>query len=119
MGKKIIDKTTRRDASRGRKSKAGGGNKIKSHSIIYTVSGQNVIGIYIIPMTLIQLTGYKQNDVCNNQLLKLQPAVMNKMLFAIIGCLNYSWLYCSNFVTLQPAVISTTSCFIQDFVYYQ
>ena len=35
MGKKIIDFEMRRDASRGRKSKAGG-EKIKSDSIIYT-----------------------------------------------------------------------------------
>ena len=35
IGKKIIDIKTRRDASRGRKSKAGG-KKIKSDSIIYT-----------------------------------------------------------------------------------
>ena len=35
MGKKIIDFKTRRDASRGRKSKAGGGKKIKSDSFIY------------------------------------------------------------------------------------
>ena len=36
MGKKIMDIKTRRDASRGRKSKAGGGEKIKSDSRIYT-----------------------------------------------------------------------------------
>ena len=36
MGKKIIDIKLRRNASRGRKSKAGGGGKIKSDSIIYT-----------------------------------------------------------------------------------
>ena len=36
MGKKIMDIKTRRDASRERKSKAGGGDKIKSRSTIYT-----------------------------------------------------------------------------------
>ena len=36
MGKKTIDFKTQRVASRGRKSKAGGGKKIKSDSIIYT-----------------------------------------------------------------------------------
>ena len=36
MGKKIIDFVTRRNALRGRKSKAGGAGEIKSHSIIYT-----------------------------------------------------------------------------------
>ena len=36
MGKKIMDIKMRRDASRGRKSKAGGGEKIKSDSRIYT-----------------------------------------------------------------------------------
>ena len=37
MGEKIIDIVMRREASRGRKSKAGGGGKkIKSDSIIYT-----------------------------------------------------------------------------------
>ena len=30
MGKKMIDKKTQRDASRGRKSKAGGGKKSKA-----------------------------------------------------------------------------------------
>ena len=43
MGKKIIDYKTRRDASRGRKSKAGRGKKIKSDSIIYTPA---FFGIY-------------------------------------------------------------------------
>ena len=45
-----------------------------------TVIGQNVIGIFIIPLTLIQ------NTECNNQLLKLQPAVTNKMVYATTGC---------------------------------
>ena len=52
----------------------------------YTVSGQNTLGIYVIPLALIQHTAYKQNIVCNNQLLKLQLAVKTKILYAIIGC---------------------------------
>ena len=36
MGKKIIDFVMRRNASRGRKSKAGGGKIIKDHRTIYT-----------------------------------------------------------------------------------
>ena len=67
----------------------------------FTVSCQNMIGMYIIPLTLIQLDSYKHNDVCKNQLLKLQLAVMNKMLFAIFDCLDYSRLYCGNFVILS------------------
>ena len=35
MGRKIIDFVTRRDASRGRKSKVGGGELIKDHRIVY------------------------------------------------------------------------------------
>ena len=46
----------------------------------YTVSGQNTIGICITPLVSIQYTAQKQNIVCNNQLLNLQPAVSNKML---------------------------------------
>ena len=41
MGKKIIDFVTQRDASRGRKSKAGG-KKIKSDSRIYTPGKDHV-----------------------------------------------------------------------------
>ena len=52
----------------------------------YTVSGQNTLGIYIIPFALIQNTAHKQNTVCNNQLLKLQPAITNKILYATINC---------------------------------
>ena len=40
MGKKMIDKKMRRDASRGRKSKAGGGIKSKAAQLytpLYTV----------------------------------------------------------------------------------
>ena len=44
--------------------------------LTHTVNGQNITGIYIIPLTLIQLTDKKQNLVCNNWWLKLQPAVM-------------------------------------------
>ena len=51
-----------------------------------TVSGQNTIGIYIILLAVIQNTAHKQNTVCNNQLLKLQPAVTKKMLYATTGC---------------------------------
>ena len=40
-----------------------------------TASGQNTIGIYIIPLALIQNTAHKQNTVCNNQLLELHPAI--------------------------------------------
>ena len=51
-----------------------------------TVRRQNMMGIYyIIQLTLIQHTGNKQNTVCKNQLLKLQPAVNDKMLFEITG----------------------------------
>ena len=42
--------------------------------------------IYIIPLASIQHTAQKQNIVCNNQLLKLQPAVTNKMFYATTGC---------------------------------
>ena len=38
---------------------------------------------------------------------------MNKILFRITGCLNYSRLKRSNFVRLQPAVTSTSTCFVQ------
>ena len=44
-------------------------------SFVYTVSGQNTIGIYITPLVLIQPTDVEQNAVNNNWLLKLQPAV--------------------------------------------
>ena len=37
---------------------------------LYTVSGQNIIGIYIIPLVLIQHADSKQNIVCNNQWFK-------------------------------------------------
>jgi len=56
-----------------------------------TVSGQNITGIYIIPLVLMQLTDNQQIVVCNNQLLKLQLAVRNKILY---------WL-----LELQPAVM--------------
>ena len=36
----------------------------------FAVNGQNKIGIYIIPWTLIQLTVHEKNIVCNNQMLK-------------------------------------------------
>ena len=52
----------------------------------HTVSRQNTIGIYIIPLALIQHTAQKQNIICDNQLLKLQPAVTNKMLYSTTGC---------------------------------
>ena len=42
---------------------------------IYTVCGQNTIGIYITPLVLIQPTDVEQNAVNNNWLLELQPAV--------------------------------------------
>ena len=51
----------------------------------YTVSGQNTIGIYIIPLAPIQHTAQKQNIICDNQLFKLQPAVTNKMLYLTMG----------------------------------
>ena len=51
-----------------------------------TVSGQNIIGIYIIDLTFMQHTDHKYNTMYNNQLLKLHPAVIDKMLFEIIGC---------------------------------
>ena len=57
-----------------------------------TVSGQNTKGIYIIPLTMTQRTAHKRSIVCNNQLFKLQPTVTNKMLYAISGCWNHSWL---------------------------
>ena len=50
------------------------------------VGGQNSIGIYIIPLASIQYTAQKQNIVCDNQLLKLQPVVTNKMLYSTMGC---------------------------------
>ena len=56
------------------------------------VSGQNTIGIYIIPLASIQYTAQKQNMICNTQLLKLQLAVTNKMLYSTTGCQNYSRL---------------------------
>ena len=40
---------------------------------------------------------------------------MNKIIFQIISCLNYSQLQGSNFIRLQSTVILT----IQDFVYFQ
>ena len=42
---------------------------------MYTVSGQNTIGIYITLLILIQPTDVEQNAVNNNWLLKLQPAL--------------------------------------------
>ena len=42
---------------------------------VYTVSGQNAIGIYITPLVLIQPTDAEQNAENKNWLLKLQPAV--------------------------------------------
>ena len=42
---------------------------------VFTVSGQNTIGIYITPLVLIQPTDVEQNAVNNNWLLKLHPAV--------------------------------------------
>ena len=45
----------------------------------FTVSGQNTIGIYIIPFVLIKLTDVEQNAVNNNWLLKLQSDVNYKV----------------------------------------
>ena len=59
---------------------------VVSKCMVLSVSGQNAIGIYIIPLALIQHTAQKQNTVCDNQLLKLQPAVTNKMLYLTTGC---------------------------------
>ena len=36
----------------------------------FTVNRQNMIGIFIIPLTLIQLNVFKQNIACNNHMLK-------------------------------------------------
>ena len=44
--------------------------KDKIQNEYFTVNGQNIIGTYIIPLTLIQQTVHKQNIVCNNQMLK-------------------------------------------------
>ena len=43
--------------------------------LMFTVSGQNTIGISITPLVLIQPTDVEQNAINNNWLLKLQPAV--------------------------------------------
>ena len=51
-----------------------------------TVSGQNTVVIYITPLASIQHTAQKQNIVCDNQLLKLQSAVTNRMLYSTTGC---------------------------------
>ena len=62
MGKKIIDFETRRNTSRGRKSKAGGGNKSGSilnapstycGSLIFKGGGATVLGGCINPSSVV------------------------------------------------------------------
>ena len=84
-----------------------------------TVSGQNIIGIYIIPLALIQLTEDKQNLVCNNWWLKIQPAVILQNWSITAGCNSNNQLFQTRFCSLQPAVISTFDCCKQYFVYEQ
>ena len=65
---------------------------------IFTVSGQNMIGIYIIPLTLIQLIEDEQNLVCNNWWLKLQPSVILQNWSITAGCSSNNRLLQKNFV---------------------
>ena len=81
-----------------------------------TVSGQNIIGIYIILLTLIQLTENKQNLICNNWWLKIQPAVILQNWSITAGYNSNNQLLLTRFGSLQPAVFSTSDCCKQYFV---
>ena len=85
----------------------------------YTVNRQNIIGIYIIPLTLIQFTVHEQNIVRNNWWLKLQPAVILQNCRLTAGCNSNNQLFQTRLCSLQPAVISTSDCCKQYFVYEQ
>ena len=60
--------------------------KVALRKNTFTVSGQNIIGIYIIPLVLIQHADRKQNTVSNNWRLKLHPAVMLQNWSITAGC---------------------------------
>ena len=83
------------------------------------VSKQNMIGIYIVSLALIQLTDNKQNLVCNYWLLKWQPAVMSKNWGITAGCDSKNLLFQTTFCSSKLVVISITDCCIHYFVYDQ
>ena len=66
MGKKNIDLVTRRDASQGRKSKAGGGKIIKGYGIIYTpvgITNERLVHYHIAFDIFPQSTGTTRKEV--------------------------------------------------------
>ena len=83
----------------------------------FAVNGQNTLGVYIIPLVLIQLTEDKQNLVCNNWWLKIQPAVILQNWSITAGCNSNNQLFETRFYSrllFQHLIIANNILFLNN-----